>query len=354
MKRKAPAADAERRDYFQRIGREGGKKSWEKMTTSEKAIRAYKIGIKGGRPREVDRDKILDLRKGGRTLQETAEALGCSVATVSRAQVGICKLCLRERNLQLSHLVPASILAVMSEPSLQNPHPVRLAGRFALQKPTQVKDYVLCYECEQRFNRNGEGWFAPVVARMGSFPLRDTLKGLRPLKQDADSALFSGLTIPGFDIGKLEYFALSIFWRAAAHKWRDRDPVPQIDLGIYQEPIRQFLHGEAEYPKDVVLLAGIWPVEPVPIGVYLPVTESATGFDLFRFYMAGFEFALCIGERVPPDVKQLCCHTSSQRIVIVSKKPNYHAANRFKQGVGGASMSQGLKKLLQGPNPRKS
>lgn len=42
-------------------------------------------GKKGGRPRKIDRDKVVELKNEGYTNQEVADALNCSLSSVERA-----------------------------------------------------------------------------------------------------------------------------------------------------------------------------------------------------------------------------------------------------------------------------
>jgi hypothetical protein len=63
---KIPAGGKERREYFRRIGRKGGKiggkRSLETMTQAARTARAYK----GGKQRrKVDHARLLALRKAG-------------------------------------------------------------------------------------------------------------------------------------------------------------------------------------------------------------------------------------------------------------------------------------------------
>lgn len=90
-KRKAPLDD-EMREFFRRMGRKGGKiggakggrSSLRTMTAAARTARAYFAGKQGGRPRQVDRNRIVQLRRIGKTPTEVAEAVGCGIATVYR------------------------------------------------------------------------------------------------------------------------------------------------------------------------------------------------------------------------------------------------------------------------------
>jgi hypothetical protein len=80
---KIPREEKERREYFRRIGRKGGKiggkRSLETMTQAARTARAYQ----GGKQRrKVDRARLLALRKAGLTGREIARELGVSEASV--------------------------------------------------------------------------------------------------------------------------------------------------------------------------------------------------------------------------------------------------------------------------------
>jgi transposase len=82
-KRKAPL-DEKALAFFRRTGRKGGKRSLETMTKAARRARALRAGLAGGRPRVVDRERVIALRAAGKSLEEIAAAVHCSASTVSR------------------------------------------------------------------------------------------------------------------------------------------------------------------------------------------------------------------------------------------------------------------------------
>jgi DNA invertase Pin-like site-specific DNA recombinase len=84
MSKRRPPLDDKALEFFRRTGRKGGKRSLETMTAAERAERARNAGVKGGRPRRVDHERVLSLRTQGKSLAQIAAALHCSVSTVSR------------------------------------------------------------------------------------------------------------------------------------------------------------------------------------------------------------------------------------------------------------------------------
>src|SRR5215472_6701431 len=92
---------------------------------------------------------------------------------------GKCRLCERTAVLKQSHLLPTSLYKHLRRDSAGNigsKEPFKLTGRIAVRTSTQVKDLLLCGECEQRFNRNGEKWVVDrCFQKPGDFPLQAIL-----------------------------------------------------------------------------------------------------------------------------------------------------------------------------------
>jgi hypothetical protein len=79
--------------------------------------------------------------------------------------IGICKLCLQSKQLQDSHLVPRAMYNYVRTPTQRNPNPVVVGRNITATTSKQVSDYVLCSDCEQLFNRNGENWMLRPALR---------------------------------------------------------------------------------------------------------------------------------------------------------------------------------------------
>jgi hypothetical protein len=105
---------------------------------------------------------------------------------------------------------------------LKTPHPVMVAGNTARQGTDQVRDYVFCQECENRFRMNGETWvLANIPHDYGeSFPLHTLLNAVTPSIVESNRVLIPGRTTSGFDIDKLIYFGASMFWKGASYHAR--------------------------------------------------------------------------------------------------------------------------------------
>jgi hypothetical protein len=118
----------------------------------------------------------------------------------------------------------------------------------------QVKDFLLCADCEERFSKY-ERWAAGQVYDGRDFPLLLRLTLALPFLETPRLRGVSGVAA-GIDTEKLAYFGLSILWRGAAHKWKmPGGQTTSINLGSYEDRIRTFLLGETGLPGDIIVVA---------------------------------------------------------------------------------------------------
>jgi hypothetical protein len=161
--------------------------------------------------------------------------------------IGVCKLCRQTKELQDSHYLPKGAYKANRAPALKNPSPVVLSNDEVLQSSAQLSDYMLCRDCEQKFNENGEKWVLRNIPRNYAerFPIVDALNAEVPLLADGGTKLYAGAAAKSLDMTKIVYFAISVFWLGAVHKWEStlRSEAPEVHLCAYEEPLRQFLLG---------------------------------------------------------------------------------------------------------------
>jgi hypothetical protein len=232
--------------------------------------------------------------------------------------VNACKLCQLKRQLQESHYIPRFAYKANRARQLKNQNPVVMTRLGIRQDQRQMKDHVLCGDCERRFNEGGERW---VLGRIPPdygepFVLQDALLNERPLYREPGLALYGGARIAAFDVDKLVYFAASIFWRGAVHEWKiDDQKAPKVELQEKEEPLRVFLLGQGPFPADVWLTTDISPHKPVLNGFVVPMPMHSGGWHCYWFYICGLGFALHFGNRVPSGIKRMCSQNTPQRII---------------------------------------
>jgi hypothetical protein len=79
----------------------------------------------------------------------------------SLMKTGTCKLCLTpEAELHDSHFLPRSFYALFRDGKNE---PIRFSPESVYPTSKQIKDFVFCGDCEERFNRDGENWVRPLL-----------------------------------------------------------------------------------------------------------------------------------------------------------------------------------------------
>ncbi len=135
-----------------------------------------------------------------------------------------------------------------SDPLLNNPNPVRMRGSTAVQLSKQIKEPMLCTDCEQRFGVR-EDWFRRLTeAEEGALPpLSGLLDPARPTIDHEHSLARVGR----LDVSALAYFALSVFWRA-----HECSKISDFSLERRSaDAIRLWLDGNAAPPSSLSLTA---------------------------------------------------------------------------------------------------
>ena len=116
---------------------------------------------------------------------------------------GFCKLCLDEKELQRSHLIPKSVYKKSRSGDPNKPHPTVLSRRSSRQSSYQVMDYVFCSHCERspiekknvipripnKNTRSDVFWFSPGIQKICWLAASEQTKVMRP-------AFFGKLTLP--------------------------------------------------------------------------------------------------------------------------------------------------------------
>jgi hypothetical protein len=207
---------------------------------------------------------------------------------------------------------------------------------------------LLCPDCEDRFSRNGETWTIANIAREGSFPLWEQLKQTVPVcvLDQRQWALYSGAEAFGPKMEKLRYFALSVFWRGAAHQWKTVSHLPKLEFGRYEEPLRLFLHGDASFPGEMALIIRLWPVEPLLRIAYCPFRTVARECHMFQFYIPCVQFFLCIGQRIPSDFRALCSYGTPRNVIMVANRVNNDAMSLMRGTLQRARLSRSVEEWI--------
>jgi len=216
-----------------------------------------------------------------------------------------CGLCKQDRELVSSHLIPASAYRKLRDEGRQNPNPIVFTESYARSTSNQVQKAFLCSSCEQRLSESGERLVMSECAQEDRFPLRERLKTIPPLTAEETVAAFDLKAIFGESAANFLYFPVSVFWRASATLWKDRGELLRLSkFGPYQEHFRQFLLGEAEFPKRAAMVMQVAIDEPNK-SVSFPTSDVKRGYTMHQFYIPGIMYTLFVGRMIPPSYRAL-------------------------------------------------
>lgn len=259
----------------------------------------------------------------------------------------MCKLCLEEKDLQKSHLIPAGAFKSLRARQSPNPNPLVVTTDWIGQSSEQAAAYVFCRECEDVFNDGGERWLIPRLAQLDGFPLYDTLTKAQPFYRDGDFSAYQASSIPRFDVPKIIHFGMGIFWKASVRNWGNRGPEIQIALGDYAEPMRQFILGRAPFPAGTYLSVCVLPPTVPLLGVLMPIRTKQREFHRFKFYVPGIEFSLNVGRQVPLEIREACIASGSFGLVTSSPEFAKTMGKNYVDALNTARISPGFTKHLK-------
>lgn len=235
--------------------------------------------------------------------------------------IGKCKLCLLTADLQNSHLMPASLYKKARIPGATNPNPTFISEKGSKQTSRQLRNFVLCRDCEQLLSKNGENYVMTQVFDGNSkrFPLLEALRVTSPTWGGPEFVGYDLASTPAINRDQLGYFALSVFWRASVHIWRERGEEPMsIELGkVYNEALRQYLLGQMGFPANVVLLV-IACTDALSQDMFSVPSLGLRNLERTYSFMAkGLNFLMIVGKQLrAPAVRELCAVTGKRRLIL--------------------------------------
>jgi hypothetical protein len=231
-------------------------------------------------------------------------------------KLGICKMCLLEKQLVESHLIPRAVYDLCRSADSE---PVKITSTVIMQTSRQTKDYLLCSQCDYDLNKFGETWLLPKLKTWDKgFPLYDILAKIPPDVIEGEGAGYAACRNPEIDVHAITHFAIGIFWKASVHPWLKDRKEPRIELGPYDDKFRQFLRAEAPFPDYVVLNVGMVRPDATFSNTLEPYRGTAEGSRNYVFNVPGVQFVLTIGKTISPELKGTCFYSNALHPIIVT------------------------------------
>jgi len=221
--------------------------------------------------------------------------------------IGDCALCLNSNAmLQNSHFIPQGIYKVLRSQN-KSPHPVVVTRTKAIKSSRQSTAYLMCSECEDRLNRNGENWVLKnCLIRNGDSILNKKLINIQPDHiEESGLIYYASRHNDIISIRDISYFAMSMFWRGSIYAWNDDKTTP-LNLGPYGEKIRKYLMRESDLPDNLTITVMLRRPTEISQLTFFPTCSNENGFRLFRFPMPGIVFMLCVGKKIPKLLSEWC------------------------------------------------
>lgn len=231
--------------------------------------------------------------------------------------IGDCPLCLGTGlELQDSHILPKWTYrrAFDKERANGSPHPIMVRGGVAVQTSEQIKEYMLCWPCEQQLGRD-ESYVSRLAFQeggalglLGALPASAVTSSYdRDLRMHVRAADLATL-----DCQAIARFAASVFWRAHVAR---RPKVQALRLwNPHAESLRRFIRGEAMLPArmciNVVALANDGEMTSSLATMSALPSSGARGEDgVHQFIAAGMLFNLVTGAHAVPVLCVACSPT---------------------------------------------
>jgi hypothetical protein len=217
--------------------------------------------------------------------------------------IGKCRMCLQEKELVRSHLMPAALYDYCRKGEHR---PIKVGGGFVIPTDRQTQDFLLCEDCEDVLNSGGERWILDKLATWArTFPLYDVLTKVPPVFDEDGMAVYLAVQNPELEVEKLTHFALGLFWKASVHSWRGDTTRPRIDLGPYSEEIRKWLRGQNAFPKYVYPIVVIEKPQKAQITMSDPYEGVRQGWRTHFVHVPGVLFMMALGKTVDDSVRAL-------------------------------------------------
>jgi hypothetical protein len=225
-------------------------------------------------------------------------------------KIGKCALCHGEGlELQNSHFMPAGVYRVVRNEAEENPNPILFHSEAAAQTSKQITDFLLCRACEKRLSEKGENYFLKCCWRRDGFRLHAILDAATPSVVFDRLKIYAAAKFLEINVAALTYFAASMFWRDSVHHWKTGNHMSErIELGPYEEALRQYLVGDADFPQDCVLWVSV-PDHVTPFsGVSLTPYggRQIRGFRCYKLVVLGVGFLLFVGRNLPKEIREPC------------------------------------------------
>lgn len=221
----------------------------------------------------------------------------------------ICALCREEKGKLIdSHFMPAAAyphIRGRDEPGNKSPVRINFWQKSAFHTDQQVKNELLCGDCEDLFSKKGERKLGALWATKSGFPLLSILQseGL-PTEGEGFCTYDSKLIDKGIS-ESVFYFVISIIWRAHVWDWGwDRGGYNKALGEKYELLFRNFLLGRSPVLEEALLLVELNTDSKTSAVMRFPTAGRFENDRYHSFELLGMKFILYVGQKLSPNTKE--------------------------------------------------
>jgi hypothetical protein len=214
-----------------------------------------------------------------------------------------------------SHVISKWAYRRARDAGAKKPDPVFITDRKAVQTSRQLRDYLLCSSCEQRFS------IAERFVSLVTYQADGTAALKEMLGTTIDTGRIRAAEFTGTeeDAQRICYFGASLLWRSHVF-----ERTPECRLGPYAEPLRGYLNGEATLPKTIAVAVGFYDdADAMRTGAARSFTVPKTTrleeghAHLHRFLICGLEYRFAVGRRPPDHYVRRCFAHSEPKLILL-------------------------------------
>lgn len=228
---------------------------------------------------------------------------------------GTCELCLREADLLESHYLGKALYKLSRD---EGELPILMSPDLIIQHQKQIKDHVLCWNCEQRFTTMGEDYFMRMVNRKDGFRMNELICANPVRRVEGEYTVYSAVHMD-IDTDALAYFALSVIWRGA-HIWSTFEgrATGGLKLGHHKERLRRYLLGIDSFPLGVAVKISVALDDTSQNAIMFPhINPDQPDATAFTFMARGIWFDVIVGDNLPAYMYRSCCVSSPEKLIFV-------------------------------------
>ena len=212
-----------------------------------------------------------------------------------------CGLCLQDRVLRRSHLMPKSLYRVLRSARPGAGKDLVLSSMeegSSVYTDNQVVTPFLCDACEGILSSRGEQTVCRECYRgHGKFTLRDKVRKATDSFAVGDVRWINPIRdSTNLNSDAYLHFGASVIWRASAGKWPESIGRARGALGRkYQEELRRYLLGETGFPSKIYLGVFVDGDEDIMPIMAFPTHTRYSGHYGHDFYIPGVKFRFTVG-----------------------------------------------------------